>query len=443
MERFRTHFSLLCCVSVCASLNAAIADEFEREPINYSTSTPHNPISDLQENLTKQKTGLKYDQEFGYLPALLESLDISTKSQLLVFTKTSLQRSRIAPRTPRALYFNDDVYVGYCHLGDVLELSVADAELGTVFYTLDQEDKKIPNFVRQTDSCLICHSSSRTQSVPGHLIRSIYSNPDGMPIFSAGSYTVDQSTEFEKRWGGWYVSGKHGPQSHLGNLVIHSRTVSEPVDNSEGQNQTDLSARIQSREYLSSHSDLVALQVLAHQVAGHNLIGRANFTARQAIHYQESLNRELGEPEGHRWDSTTRRIRSAGIDLVDYLLFVDEAPLTAPISGSSGFAEEFEARGPFDSQNRSLREFDLKTRTFKYPCSYLVYTKSFRQLPEEMREFVWERLRSILKARITDKKYDHLDEQTRDAIIQILLETHSEIPESWKNDPEMQQIQTD
>ncbi|HUG20321.1 MAG TPA: hypothetical protein VMM56_15150, partial [Planctomycetaceae bacterium] len=238
MQRFPTSLALISGLAICLPL---FADEFEREPINYSSATPHNPISELQSELTKQKTLLKFDADRGYLASVLNALDVSPSSQTLVFSKTSLQRSRIAPHTPRAIYFNDDVYVGYCHLGEVLEISVADAHLGTVFYTLDQEKSASPKFIRQTDSCLICHSSSRTQGVPGHVIRSIFSNSGGMPIFSAGSYTVDQSTEFEKRWGGWYVSGQHGKQSHLGNLVIHSRNVPEPVDNSEGQNQTDLS----------------------------------------------------------------------------------------------------------------------------------------------------------------------------------------------------------
>jgi hypothetical protein len=252
-----------------------------------------------------------------------------------------------------------------------------------------------------------------------------------MPIFSAGSYTVDQSTEFEKRWGGWYVSGTHGSQAHLGNLVLDSREVREPVENPDGQNQTDLTSRFQSRHYLTPHSDLVALQLLAHQTMGHNLISHASITTRQAMHYQESLNRELGEQPGHRWDSTTRRIRSAGSELVDYLLFVDESPLSEPIEGTSGFAEEFAARGPFDSRKRSLREFDLNTRTFKYPCSYLIYTNSFRQLPDEMRKFVWDRLGGILTGRIADAKYNHLDLPQRTAILQILKETCSELPPGW------------
>jgi hypothetical protein len=434
MQKLRTALALISGLSICVPHGEAAADEIEREPINYSSATPHNPISELQAELSADEIQLPFDHQHGYLPAVLNSLGVSPSSQMLVFSKTSLQRSRITPQTPRAIYFNDDVYVGYCHLGEVLEISVADADLGTVFYTLDQEASVAPRFVRQTDNCLICHSSSRTKDIPGHLIRSTFSDSAGMPILSAGSYTVDQTTEFGKRWGGWYVSGQHGKQSHLGNLVIHSREISEPVDNSAGQNQTDLTARFQSRDYLTPHSDLVALQVLAHQTMGHNLISHASITTRQAMHYQESLNRELGEQPGHRWDSTTRRIRSAGTELVDYLLFVEEAPLSEPIAGSSGFAEEFAARGPFDSRKRSLREFDLHTRTFKYPCSYLVYTRSFRQLPEEMRAFVWDRLGGILTGRITDAKYDHLDQPTRTAIVQILQETCSELPSDWPND---------
>ncbi len=66
--------------------------------------------------------------------------------------------------------------------------------------------------------------------------------------------------------GCWYVTGTHGTQKHLGNLVIRGRDVEEPVDNSEGQNVTDLKFRINPDRYLSAHSDIVALMVLEHQL---------------------------------------------------------------------------------------------------------------------------------------------------------------------------------
>ena len=135
-------------------------------------------------------------------------------------------------------------------------------------------------------------------------------------------------------------------------------------------------------EYLTPHSDIVALMVLEHQTEAHNYLTQANFATRQALHYEAMLNRELDEPADKRWDSTNSRIRGPCEDLVEYLFFCEEAPLTDQVVGTSRFADEFAALGPRDKRGRSLREFDLTTRMFKYPCSYLVYSSSFATLPQ-------------------------------------------------------------
>lgn len=426
------HLITLFVLVVSLSSRGNAADEFERPPIDYSRGTPDNAISRLQGMLDSGELTLNYEPRFGYLPALLQALQIPRESQMLVFSKTSLQLRRITPRTPRAIYFNDDVYLGYCHAGDVLEISVADSNLGTVFYTLDQEARDSIQFVRHTDNCLICHSSSRTEGVPGHLVRSLFVESTGQPIFAAGSYTVDHTTPFAQRWGGWYVTGTHGTQTHLGNLVVEGRQVPQPVNNEAGQNVTDLSTRILTTNYLTPHSDLVALMLLEHQAFVHNRITKANFAARQALHYQRTLNAALGEAEENRLDSTTRRINSAAEDLLDALLMVDEAELAAPLRGTSGFAETFEKIGPRDDRQRSLRDLDLSRRMFKYPCSYLIYSSSFDGLPEVIHEHLWLRLWEILTGRDTSPKYAHLSTQDRTAILEILVQTKPGLPDYWQ-----------
>ena len=366
-------------------------DEFEREPILYSQSTPHNRISRLQEKLDSGEVALTYEGETSYLRSLLKALDMPVASQALVFSKTSLQMRRISPRTPRALYFNDDVYMGFCQSGEVFEIAAVDPQLGTVFYTMNQDENEKPQFQRRTDNCLVCHSSSRTEGVPGHLVRSLYVDASGQPMLSAGSRMVDHTTPINQRWGGWYVTGTHGSQKHLGNLIVRGRDVEEPVDNSAGQNVHDLKDRFNVDHYVSPHSDIVALMVLEHQVLVHNRIAKANFDTRQALSYDVMMNRTLENPEGTRLESTTRRIKSTGDRLIEALLFVDEAKLTEPIKGTSGYAEEFAAAGPRDAQGRSLRDLDLTRRLLKYPCSYLIYSEAFNALPTESRDYVWQR----------------------------------------------------
>jgi hypothetical protein len=408
------------------------ADEFERAPIHYSNTEPDNRVSLLQQRLGNGTAKLEYEDHFGYLRSVLKELDVPVSSQTLVFSKTSLQSRRIWPQKPRAIYFSDDVYVGFCQAGDVIEVSVADSQLGTVFYTVDQEPDGKAAFRRQTDNCLMCHGSSSTQNIPGHLVRSVFPDTQGHPILSAGSFRIDHTSPFDKRWGGWYVTGTHGDMRHLGNLIIRGREAPAKIDNAAGLNQQQLVAAVNTARYLTPYSDIVALMVLEHQTQGHNLITRANFLARTAIFQQEELNRSLGKPPGERWESTTSRIKDAGEPLVKYLLFGDEAKLTDKVTGTSEFAGEFQARGPRDSQGRSLRELDLERRMFRYPCSYLIYSDVFRRLPDEVRLYVWQRFWDVLNGRDQSKDFAHLSTADRLAIIEILRDTHPELPDYWK-----------
>lgn len=421
-------------VMIMAAARSVAAQDFEHEPINYATATPNNPVTQLQARLNSGAAELKYDPQVGYLKSVLEQLQVPVSSQTLVFSKTSLQRHKITPRTPRAIYFNDDMYVGYCQNGDVVELSAVDPQLGAVFYTMDQEESLKPRFERQVDNCLLCHGSSHTRGVPGHFIRSVYVDSVGFPVLAMGTHRIDHSSPISKRWGGWYVTGTHGDQEHLGNLIVSGKQEREPVNNAAGQNVTDLNSRFKTSAYLSPHSDLIALMVLEHQTEAHNLLTRASFQTREALHSEERLNKELGEPEGHRWESTTTRIKSSCEALVKYLLFSDEAPLTGRLQGTSTFADDFSERGLRDAQGRSLRDFDLNQRLFKYPCSYLIYSKAFDELPGEAKSLVYRRLWDVLSGADQTKSFAHLSAEDRTAIREILLATKPGLPDYWKTE---------
>lgn len=418
-------------VLTCFASDAGADDNYERPPISYSTATPANRVSRLQAKLDAGEIAFKHAAPWGYLGAVLNALEVPIDSQALVFSKTSLQLVRISPRTPRAIYFNDDIYVGYCQNGDVLEISAVDPALGTVFYTLDQDPEQPVRFERRVDNCLVCHSSSRTDGVPGHLVRSLYVDRTGTPILSAGSRTVDHTTPFEQRWGGWYVTGTHGDQKHLGNLLIDGRRVMEPVDNAAGQNVESLSGRIETDAYLSPHSDLVALMVLEHQTLVHNRITKASFENRQSLAYDAVMNKALERPEGTRSETSLRRIAGASEDLVEALLMAEEAKLTSLVRGTSEFATRYMRQGPRDKHGRSLRDLDLQTRLFKYPCSPLIYSTAFDSLPQETKSHVGKRLHEILSrddvaaagGQRDDGKFSHLSVADRRAIREILEQT--------------------
>jgi hypothetical protein len=405
------------------------AVDLDRPPIRYSTAPADNPVSQLEARIRKGKTNLEHTEDHGYLRAVLRELQVPESSQVLVFSKTSLQRGRIGPKRPRAIYFNDDVTVGFCRSGDVLELTAADPTLGTVFYTLDQNPAKKAAVSRQTDHCLICHGSSANQGLPGHLARSLTPDASGEPIFSRGSKRVDHSTPFADRWGGWYVTGKSGTQEHMGNQVVGGWPGLR--EGAGGANVTDLKPFFTVADYPTPHSDLVALMVLEHQNEGLNRLTRAGYQTRLALHEQDELNQAFNEP-GRRSDGITRRIHSACEAVVRYFLFCEEAPLTGEVSGTSGFAKEFAARGPFDDRKRSLREFDLKRRLFKYPLSYLIYSRPFEALPAEAKERIYLRLWEVLTGKDESKDFAHLSAADRKAVLEILRDTKKDLPACWK-----------
>lgn len=411
----------------------ARAQDFEQEPINYETAPTDTAIDRLQSRLDDGRVVLPRDTTLGQLKSLLKELDIPISSQTLVFSKTSLQRNRIAPHTPRAIYFNDDVYIGYCHQGEVFEASAIDPSLGPIFYSLSLDSPKHEKtvFTRQTYQCLSCHASPNTHYVPGLFVRSVYVGRNGFPLLSLGTHRIDHTTPIDKRWGGWYVTGTHGKHEHLGNLVVADSQLREPIDNAAGQNVTSLEDRFVTSDYLSPHSDLVALMVLEHQAEAHNLMTQANYSTRKALDLERKLNKELHEPDDHRWDSTNTRIRNASESLVRYLLFSNEAPLDHLIQGTSQFATEFTQRGPRDSQGRSLRDFDLTHRLFRYPCSYLIYSRSFDALPDEARKRVFHRLWEVLTGVDQSKEFAHLSPGDRTAIFEILRETKPNLPDYW------------
>jgi hypothetical protein len=421
-----------CLLGLLVAMTAARASDIEREPINYGSAPENNRVSRLQQRIDVGQVHLSYEDNLGYLRSLLRELNVPVSSQTLVFSKTSLQRERIKSATPRAVYFSDDMYIGFCQNGTVMEVTTIDPQLGSVFYTLDQEKADKPKFTRQFDTCLICHGGSTNQGIPGLLARSVYADTDGFPVLASGSYRIDQTSPLDNRWGGWYVSGTSGKQKHMGNMIVRGRRRPEDIDNTPNLNVTDLGKYFKTDRYLSPHSDIVALMVLEHQAEMHNLLVRANFQTRMALHDEAELNKALGRPADYRSESTTSRIKSAGEPLVKYLLFSGETKLTDRVKGTSGFAEEFVKRGPRTHDGRSLRDFDLQTRLFKYPCSYLIYSESFDTLPEPVKDYVLRRVFDVLTGKDASPDFAHLSAGDRKAILDILRETKPNLPNYWQ-----------
>ncbi len=397
--------------------------DYEEAPIKYSASVPNDPISRLQQKIDRGTVSLTWDNHTGYLVSLLQQLGISGSSQMLVFSKTSFQREYISPDRPRALYFNDQNYIGFVQGAPVLEIATVDPQLGAVFYVIEQDKNRKPKFIRQTHECLQCHDSNMAGGVPGHVMRSVYTRRDGQPEFRNGSFVTNDQSPFRERWGGWYVTGTHGSMRHLGNIMVSGADTPNTVDVDRGANVTDLHKLIDTHPYINKYADIVALMVSEHQIKLLNLITRANFQTRMALDYEKKLKLELGYNAQTRLDSVNARIQGASESLVQALLMCKEERLTADVKGTSGFTETFASHGPRDSKGRSLRDFDLRSRLFMYPCSYMIYSDAFDGLPAESREYVFLRINQILNGSDKSDTFSHLSPEDRKAIFEILKDT--------------------
>lgn len=386
-----------------------------------------DPIARLQGRIDAGKVALAHDDDYGYLKSVLRELRIPFNSQSLVFSKTSFQSQKISPQTPRAVYFNDDVYIGFVQEGQEIEVAAVDPKEGPVFYLLAQRASDKPKFQRDTTACAQCHQTARTGSALTLLIRSVYPDANGFPAYGAGTFdTTDQSPAVE-RWGGWYMDGTAGRPSMangIGPDPLHP-------DKLEGTGRRNLAARLDVSPYLTPHSDVVALAVLAHQTNLHNLMTRAAIETATALRDEAAMKHATGNVSSGHSESTVSRIKDACDPLVEAMLFSGAADL-GPIEGSSGYSKEFQSLGPRDRRGRSLRDLDLKHRLFRYPCSYLIYSRQFDALPEMARDYIYRRLWKVLTGRDDSKQFSQLSEVDRTAIYDILLETKKGLPAYWK-----------
>ena len=330
----------------------------------------------------------------GYLRSILGALDIPVSSQIMVFSSGSVQRALIGANNPRALYFNESVVVGWVRRGFV-EIAAQDPEQGTVFYRADSGLLGGLSITRD-DTCLSCHNSHRTAGVPGMI------EPMG------------QTRPLERRWGGWYVTGNLGSIQHFGNVDVATLTSGDAPP--APTTVMSLEQSFDTRGYLAPYSDIAALMVFEHQMQMTNLLTRLSWETRVAVHEKRSV-------------ASSSAFRDRVAEVVDYMVFVDEAPIASRMQGTSGFAANFSERGPRDSKGRSLRQLDLATRLLRYPCSYMIYSAQFEKLPTVAKTAVYERLWTILSGKDKDVRYRHLSPADRRAVLEILRETKTDLPE--------------
>ena len=78
-----------------------------------------------------------------------------------------------------------------------------------------------------------------------------------------------------------------------------------------------------------------------------------------------------------------------------------------------------------------LRDFDLQTRLFRYPLSYMIYDAAFDALPDLAKERIYQRLLEILTGKDQSEAYARLSAADRRAILEIVRETKRGLPADW------------
>lgn len=390
-----------------AQSGPAFREALDHPAIQYLTAPLADPIARLNRDIESGAVRLRFNPANGYLLSVLDALKVPKESQVAVFSYTSFQADKISVDNPRAIFFNDSVAVGWVR-GGLLEIAAQDPKLGPTFYSLEQRQVDRPRFTRSTE-CLECHRTWETYAVPGLLVLTTFP-PLSRNDYATGGAT-DHRTPFAERWAGWYVTGRPGRLRHMGNKPVPKRGDTSPTVALDS-----LTGRFDLTGYPTPYSDVVALMTLEHQTHMTNLL---TFIAWQARVAAVDRRAEIDLSEIAR-------------DVVDYMLFVDEAPLAGKVESTAGFAEMFAAQGPRDAKGRSLRQLDLERRLLRYPCSYMIYSTAFDALPPAARDAVYRRLWQVLSGADKAPQYGRLSLTDRQAIVEILRGTKKDLPDYFQ-----------
>ena len=395
---------------IISLIGTACAAEWEpdldSEPHRYFQRTAVDRFSRRIPELAAGRLPLDRSSERAFLKSLLRALDIPESSQLLVFSNTSLQLSLINPNNPRALYFSDDLYLGYVP-GGKIEVATIDAELGAVFYIFDipRSDSRV--VVERARRCMNCHANEDTLKVPGLSVKSVAPGPGGGSLDTFHPGQSGHTQPLAERFGGWYVTGTGGFDGHWGNRMGRlyqgelSATPLEP------------GTRFSFERYPVATSDLLAHLLHEHQVGGVNRLIRAQYRFRELHHRNGGSVPQALPPD----------LETELADLLGYLLFAQEAPIPASgIPGNPAFREGF-ARNRKVVDGHSLKDLDLQTRLLRFRCSYLIHTPFFEGLDADLRRRILRDLDHALSPEKRNAASRHLSDSEAAVIRTILRAT--------------------
>jgi len=387
-------------------------DDIDAPPHNYRQRTPQDRFTRLKAALESGEIALERGNEKAFVLSLLKALDVPATSQMLVFSTTSLQLSLISPSNPRALYFNEDIYVGYVPRGRI-EIVSLDPELGGIFYICDIPNETRPFRAERSERCMNCHASDETRYVPGLVIKSVIPGPGGGSLTAYRLTETGHSVPLHERFGGWHVTGTHGITNHWGNLTGRLAAGElTTISNLPG-------ARFSFEKYLTATSDILPQLLHEHQAGFVNRVVEASYRARTALHASK----------GELSPAQTVELDEQAAIVTRYLLFADEVPLPqGGLEGDSTYKADFLRTRRATRDGISLKDFDLQTRLFKHRCSYMIYSPVFTGLPGQMKERIYRRLAAALSVTKLDKEYAYLPRAEKEAIRRILSATLVDFP---------------
>lgn len=408
---------------------------YEEEPINYSDTRPNDPVAKIVNEVNSGKVLLNTTDEKSFVLSFLDRLNIPVSSQVLVFSRTSFQNDRIRPQTPRAIYYSENYYIGWVQGGD-LEIIAIDPQLGPIFYRMNTPFTGGSEIKLKRDAqCMNCHGGSKTDGVPGMLVRSVYPNYFGQPILSAGTHLTDHSSPLNERWGGWFVTGENAGKRHMGNAYFEEGKLRDaslvkdfgvPLENLE--DAFDVS------RYLTDKSDIVSLMVMEHQIMAHNAITKAHLNTRRWLNLDAAMAKQVGRPEGKISDAVLGYIDHSAKDMLKIFLFSNEINLEAwGVEGSEEFQCDFACFSRADQSGDSLRDLQLLSRLFKNRLSYMIHSSSFEYLHPIMKKAFYRKLWDALLGKDEDGIASHIKDKERARIVSILQATKKDLPNYWKS----------
>jgi len=404
MRRLALLPALFC---IAATLPEPDYHDLDRPPHEYHTRQPRDRFTKLKDDLESGRLPVDRSSEKAFVESLLRALEIPLSSQMLVFSTTSLQLRMITPANPRALYFNEDIYIGWVPGGQIEVLSL-DPELGAIFYIFDPPRNDLPVRAARSARCMNCHAADDTGHVPGLLVKSVLSGERGGSLKSFRIEQTGHQIPFAERFGGWYVTGDTRLSTVLGN------TFGRYVDGTLTKAPLEPGRYFDFARYPVATSDVLPQLVHEHQAGFVNRVVEAGYRARTYLH---AGNGQLSEAHGKLLDEQARLITR-------YLLFADEAPLPpGGVRGDTAYQTDFLKTRRAAPGGASLKDFDLRTRLFRHRCSYMIYSPVFTALPAALKQRIYAELAVALHPAQPAAVYAYLPAPEKQAIRAILRAT--------------------